>query len=356
MAGTGADIFLAAVFTLVIIVVIYYKMFSLTGWNLIRTTMKILATGPIDDVAIDILRPFGDVLVAPDAGEESLLSLVDGAIGLVARGSGRISARVIHAGKNLKVIGRSGVGYESVDIAAATERKIPVVYTPGASSRAVAEAAMALMLGLCKNLSYWDAQLKTGNWQSRLESRPGDLDGATLGMVGFGNIAQVLTAMARPFRMSVLAYDPYAAPDRAGELGVTLVKLDELLQRSDFISLHAPLTAETKGLINKQNLSLVKPGAFLINLARGGLIESLDVLYDAMQNGWLAGVGLDVFEPEPPDVSHPIFKLPNCVASPHSLGTSERAMNNIFRSMASDMAAVLQGHRPRFVVNPQVFS
>ena len=127
------------------------------------------------------------------------------------------------------------------------------------------------------------------------------------------------------------------------------------MKRSDFISIHAVLTDETHGLINRERLRQIKPGAHLINLTRGGLIESLDVLYEALEAGKLAGVGLDVFQPEPPDDSHPIFQLPNCVTSPHALGLTPRAMTNIFRSMANDMAAVFKGKRPRFVVNPEVF-
>lgn len=318
-------------------------------------TSKIVATGPIDDIVVDILRPFGKIVIAADHTEESVLPLLEGAVALVVRGEGIANARVIEAGKDLKVIGRSGVGYDNVDIAAATSRKIPVVYTPGANARAVAEAAITFMLALCKRIFYWDEQLKKGNWRSRFESKPGDLDGACLGIIGFGSIGQILAELIHPFNMSVLAYDPYASQSRAEELDVELVNLDDLLRRSDFISIHAVLTAETKGLINRERLGLVKPGTYLINLARGGIIESLEVLYDAMKDGTLAGVGLDVFEPEPPDVSHPIFKLPNCLTSPHALGMTSGAMARIFKSMAEDMAKVLNGNRPQFVVNPGVF-
>ncbi len=315
----------------------------------------IIATGPIDQFAADMLSPFGEIRMPPDETEATLISMLPGAVALVLRAGGAASARVIDAGSSLKVIGRTGAGYETVDVAAATRRGIPVVYTPGASARAVAEAAMTFLLALCKRLAFWDRQVKSGNWGSRLQSRAGDLEGATLGIVGLGAIGQILATLAKPFQMNLVAYDPYASPARAQELGVRLVGWEELLQTSDFVSLHAPLTEETKGLINPKSVQLMKRGAVLVNLARGGLVDSLDTLHDALVSGQLAGVGLDVFQPEPPDASHPIFRLENCLTAPHALATSERAMSNIFRSMAEDMVAVFRGERPRFVANPAVF-
>ena len=316
---------------------------------------RIVCTGPIYEVAEEILQPFGEIVVAPDYTAETLLSLLDGTIALVVRGEGIVNAEIIEAAKDLKVIGRSGVGYNNVDIAAATAHKIPVVYTPGANARAVAEAALTLMLALCKRVFYWDQQLKQGNWQSRFESKPGDLDGKTVGIVGFGNIGQAVAELLGPFNMSILAYDPYASEERAKQLNTALVSLEQLVRQSDFISIHAALSDDTRGLINNKLLKSVKPGAYLINLARGGLIESLDILFEALENGTLAGVGLDVFEPEPPDVSHPIFKHPNCITAPHALGMTPGAMTRIFDIMAAGMAEVLKGNRPQFAVNPEVF-
>lgn len=315
----------------------------------------IVGTGPLDDIAANLLRPFGEIVIQSKDGEEGLWPLIPHAIGLVVRGGGAATGALIREAKNLRVIGRSGSGYESVDIAAATEKKIPVVFAPGLGARAVAEAAVAFMLALCKNIFYWDKQVKSGNWTSRLKSRPGDLHGATLGIIGFGNIGQHLARMVMPFEVTVLVYDPYMDPSRAAELGVRRTSLEDLVPQSDFISLHAPQTQETIGMINRDLLQRVKPGAFLINLARGALIENLDILQQALEDGRLAGVGLDVFEPEPPNERHPIFKLDNCLTSPHVLGTSDGAMREVFRSMAEDMVAVLRGQRPRFVVNPEVF-
>ena len=315
---------------------------------------RIIATGSVGQVVLDILEAFGEVVVTGDKREETLLPMVEDAIGLIVRGGGRITENLIDAGARLKVIGRTGVGYDNVDIAAATARRIPVVYTPGANARAVAEASIALMLALSKRILFWDHELKSGHWQRDLGSLNRDLDGATLGIIGLGRIGQEVAKLAAPFNMTMLAHDPYADRETAGGLGVRLVELDELLGQAEFICIHAALTDQTRGLIDRQRLGRVKRGAYLINLARGAVIESLDVLHEALENGQLAGVGLDVFAPEPPDVGHPIFARPDCLTGPHVLGITERAMERIFRTMAEDMAAVLSGRRPRFVVNPEV--
>jgi len=315
---------------------------------------SIACSGPIGEVAVEILKPFGEIVVAEDSSEEALLRIIEGAVALVLRGDGSGSARVIDAAPHLKVIGRSGVGFDKVDLPAANARKIPVVITPGANSQAVAEAAIAYMLTLSKKVLHWDRQLKQGNWKSRFEQSPGDLEGATLGIIGFGRIGCRLAQLIRPFGMNVLACDPFIAPGTAAAQGATQVELEELLRRSEFVSIHTLLTEETRGLLDRKRLGLMKQGAFLINLARGAVIESLDVLYEALTSGPLAGAALDVFDPEPPDVSHPIFRLDNCLTAPHAICMSGRAMFNSFKMMAEDMAAVLQGRRPKNVANPEV--
>jgi phosphoglycerate dehydrogenase-like enzyme len=316
---------------------------------------RILCTGPIDDRATEILQPFGEILVAPSHDTETLLSLLEGTVGLVMRAEGRADARLIEAARDLRVIGRSGSGYDSIDIDAATKRGIPVVYTPGANARAVAEAALTLMLALSKKLFFWDQQLKQGNWKSRDQTHSGDMDGATLGIVGFGRIGRQLAKMAGPLNLTILAFDPYVPPEVFAQFDVRSVGLGTLLQQSDFISLNAALTEETRAMINHTSLEQVKTGAYLINTARGGLIESLDILHEALTDGRLAGIALDTFDPEPPDVSHPVFQHSRCMATPHALTLTPRAMGRIFESMATDMVAVLEGGRPRQVVNPEVF-
>lgn len=313
-----------------------------------------LATGPLDDYAEQVLSRFGEYRVAPDMKEATLLAAMPGVVALAVRGSARVTEAMLAAAPGLKVIGRSGVGYDTIDVAAATRRGIPIVYTPGAGSRAVAEAAMAFMLALCKLVTFWDVQLKSGNWNARLEAQGRDLDGQVLGILGFGQIGRVLAGMAKPFNMTVIAHDPYVGADEGAALGVRMVTFDELVASADFLSIHAPLTPETRGLIGRAQIAAMKPGSYLVNLARGGLIDGLDILDEALASGHLAGVGLDVFDPAPPDPAHALFRHPNCLTSPHAMATTLGGMTRIFRSMADDMAAVLEGRRPRFVVNPEV--
>ena len=316
--------------------------------------LHIVATGPVDSAAAEVLAPYGPLIVASEGNETALLPLMARAQALIVRGGGVATKTMITAAPHLRVIGRSGAGYDSVDVRAATERGIPLVYVPGAGARAVAEAGVALIFALAKNLFYWDRQAKAGHWNSRYQSSPKDISGSVIGIVGLGNIGSTLAEFLRPFHPRLLAYDPVAPLQKGLDAGVELTTLEELLRTSDFVSLHAPLNAETRGMMNHASLQLMRPEAFLINLARGGLIESLDVLFEFLRDGRIAGAALDVFEPEPPDCAHPIFQLPNLIASPHSLGMTEGTMRQIFKSMAADMAAVLDGQRPRFVVNPEV--
>jgi len=314
----------------------------------------VLATAPIDDYATAALAEFGTLKIAPDLQEATIAGMMDGVVALVVRGAAPITAAVIDKADALRVIGRTGVGYDTVDIAAATRRGIPVVYTPGAGARAVAEAAIGFMLALSKRMLFFDQQLKAGNWKSRYEVQGGDLDGKTLGIIGLGRIGRLVAAMAKPFDMTVIAYDPYLTAPEGAARGARLVALDDLLRQSDFISMHCPMTAETKGMINAQRLQGVKPGAYFVNLARGGVVESLDCIDAALRSGRLAGAALDVFDPSPPDTAHPLFANANCLTSPHAIATTQAAMTRIFKSMADDMAAILHGKAPQFVVNPEV--
>lgn len=316
--------------------------------------MTILATAPIDQTAIDILSPYGEIITAPDDSEETLVSLAADAEVIVVRGVAQITETIIEAADKLKVIGRTGVGINNIDIASATARGIPVVFTPGANSRAVAEAAMAFLLALAKRVTYWDSQTKANKWNSRYHSMNDDLEGTTLGIVGFGNIGQQLARLATPFDMKIIACDPYTRPDIATELGVEMVPLDELIKRSKYISLHTVLTPETEGMINDKNLQHLQTGSYLINLSRGEAIDSLDTILEALNDGRLAGAGLDVFVPEPADISHPIFKHPNFLTAPHVASLTKNAIDTIHLWMANDIKAVLEGERPKHLVNPEV--
>ena len=318
------------------------------------TQPLILSTQPLDLYAEQTFARFGQFKIAAEPTLEGLMREIAPAIALVVRGQVQITAALMDAAPNLKVIGRTGVGYDTVDIEAATARGIAVVYTPGAGARAVAEAAFAFMLALCKMIAHWDHETKKGNWQARIASQGTDLDQKTLGIIGLGRIGQIVAKMAKPFEMNVVAYDPYLDPAVARALDVNLIDLDTLMSQADFVTLHCPQNDETMGLINRARLKQMKPGAFLINLARGGVIESLDPIYEMLVSGHLRGAALDVFLVEPPDHTHPIFGLQNCLVSPHAMATSEGAMRRIYESMANDMTSILAGNTPNYVVNPEV--
>jgi len=316
---------------------------------------KILLTGPIDEPSRNILREFGELVFATDNGEATLLKEIDGACALVVRGVPPISAAVIQRSDELRVIARTGVGYSNVDVAAATALGIPVVFTPGAGARAVAEASLAYMLTLTKKIQHWDRQLKAGNWDSRYEQQGGDMEDATVGIVGMGRIGQLVAQMTRPFLMRVIGFDPYVDPRTVSQFGVQMVDIDTLVSESDFICLHCVENDETKGLINRERLSKVKQGSYLINLARGSVVESLDVLHEALQSGRLGGVALDVFEPEPPDVDHPIFQSERCLTAPHSMAGTPTATARLQRMASEGVVAILRGEQPDNVVNREVF-
>jgi phosphoglycerate dehydrogenase-like enzyme len=206
-------------------------------------------------------------------------------------------------------------------------------------------------LALIKRLPEADRATRAGQWAKRNTMQIGDLRGGTLGIVGMGRIGRELVELVRPFESRVIGYDPFLSADEFKRLGVESVTLEGLLERSDFISLHAPLTAENEGLFDRRRLEMCKPGAILVNLARGGLIASFDDLYDCLESGRLSAVGIDVFPQEPPDVSHRLFSHPNALFSPHSTGGSLGGQQAIFEMMCDGMLAVLQNREWPHVAN-----
>jgi D-3-phosphoglycerate dehydrogenase len=316
---------------------------------------RIVVTGMSLPIVEEILGPFGRIEIALQTEEESLIGMMEGTVGVIARGMIQISARVIESGADLRVIGRTGAGYDSIDLQAATNRGIPVVYAPGASTKAVAEGTLSMILALAKRLQDLDRKTRSGEWSVRDAFGISDLDGASLGIIGLGRIGREVARLAKAFGMRIISYDPLIGRDTAELAGAELVELDALLRESDFISLHAPLNPQTMGIINRHRLRQVKRGAVLLNLARGGLLESMDMLDDALESGQLSAVGLDVFPEEPPDLSHPIFQRPNLLCTPHVMGLTAKAAQATFEMVSRGMADVLENRIPENVANPEVF-
>jgi D-3-phosphoglycerate dehydrogenase len=267
--------------------------------------------------------------------------------GAIARADADIDTAFLERAPRLRVVARTGVGVERVDLDAATAREIAVVVTPGSGAVAVAEGAIAMAMHLVKRFGRLTQLVRSGRWAERDAVVVADLAGATLGVVGFGRIGQHAGTLGAALGMKVLAYDPVAAPPAAYRVGT----LAELLARSDVVTLHLPLTPDTHHLIDARTLTLTKPGAILVNCGRGSLIDN-DAAYDALVAGRIAGLGLDVFDPEPPQ-HHPLFDHPDVVLTPHLMGLSRQATAATFTAAATGVVDVLEGREPAAVANPR---
>jgi D-3-phosphoglycerate dehydrogenase / 2-oxoglutarate reductase len=307
--------------------------------------VRIVATAEVPAVARRAFAPLGDVVVRSldVAGE------LDPEV-LIVRG-GTVDRRVLHGLRHLRVIARTGAGYDNLDVAAVTERGIPIVFAPGLGSRPVAEGTLALMLAAVKRLRQLGGLVRDGAWEARYEVPVLDLEGACLGIVGYGSIGRHVAQVCRALGMEVVAYDPAADPFAASE--VEIVALEELLERADVITLHCELTESTRGLVGRHLLAQVKPGAVLVNVARGPIVESEDVLADALVSGRLSAVALDVFPTEPPDPRHRLYADPRVICTPHAV---ERWNEAVFESLARDVRRALAGDLPRHVLNPEALT
>ena len=258
---------------------------------------------------------------------------------LVVRSATRVPADAIGAAKSLRVIGRAGIGVDTIDVDAATQRGIVVMNTPGGNNVTTAEHAITLMLALARNVPQAAASLKAGRWE-RGRFMGAEVCNKTLGILGLGNIGSVVAERARGLRMRLVAFDPFATSEVAAKLGAELVTLDELYARADFITVHTPLTPETRGLINAEAMAKMKPGVRLINCARGGIIVEAD-LVAAVQSGHVAGVALDVFEQEPPGPDHPLLALEQVIGTPHLGASTDEAQINVAVGIAEQVVAFL---------------
>ncbi|EWT01632.1 oxidoreductase [Intrasporangium oryzae NRRL B-24470] len=266
--------------------------------------------------------------------------------GAIARADARVDAELLDRMPRLRVVARTGVGVERVDLAAATARGIAVVVTPGAGTTAVAEGAIAMAMHLVKRFGRLTTLVRSGRWSERDSVPVGDLAGSVLGVVGYGRIGRRAATLGAALGMTVLAYDPVSEPPA----DVRCADLNDLVSRSDVITLHLPLLESTRHLVGSQLLRHVKTGAVLVNCSRGALTD-LDAVHAALQDGRLGGVGLDVFDPEPPQ-HHPLFDHPDVVLTPHLMGLSRKASAATFVEAAQGVLDVLTGHQPAAVANP----
>ena len=318
-------------------------------------TYHILVPDNVHANAVKVLKAAGDSITYTADGQitrEALLAAVPEADALVIRSAHKIDAEVLHAAPRLKIIARAGVGVDNVDIPLATELGIVVVNTPDGNTISTAEHTFGLMLALARHIPQAHASMNAGKWDRKSFSGV-ELRGKTLGVVGFGRIGRAVAKRALAFEMTVIAHDPYLTTDLAADLGVKLVSLDELFHTSDFITLHAMLTAENHEMINRESLARMKRGVRIIDAARGALINEAD-LAEALQSGQVAGAALDVYAEEPPKPDNPLLHLPNVVHTPHLAASTEDAQITVSVDAAKLVVDALLRDDVKNVVNPAV--
>lgn len=307
----------------------------------LSTPQIVVALGSVEaDLVEPVLSPHQQLIQNPT---EEDLARADAAI---VRAAYRVDRELLDRMPALKVIARTGVGTDLVDVTEAHRRGIPVVITPGSNTASVAEGVFSHLLALVKKLSSLTSLVREGRWEQRSTVAVGDLEGFTLGIVGYGRIGRRVAKIAEAFDLKVLAYDPFADVPA----GIRCDTVEELLARSDFTTLHVPLTPENRNLINAERINLMPRGAILVNCSRGGLVD-LDAAHHALSSGQLAGLGLDAYDPEPP-AHHPVFDHENVVLTPHLMGFTRQGMAHTVRDAAKGAVDVLAGRTPAAVAAP----
>jgi D-3-phosphoglycerate dehydrogenase / 2-oxoglutarate reductase len=304
-------------------------------------TPRVLISDALSPAAVQIFKDRGvDVDFQPNLGKDKdkLAALVDGFHGLAIRSATKVTAKILEQARSLKVIGRAGIGVDNVDIPAATAKGIIVMNTPFGNSITTAEHAITLMLALARQIPQADASTQAGKWEKN-RFMGVEITGKTLGVIGCGNIGSLVAERAHGLRMKVISYDPYLSPERAADLGVEKVELDELLRRSDFITLHTPLTEKTRNVIDAAALAKAKKGMRIINCARGGLVDE-QALRAALDSGQVGGAAFDVFTVEPA-TENPLFGHPNVVCTPHLGASTTEAQENVALQIAEQMSDYL---------------
>ena len=310
--------------------------------------MRILVAEPLAAEGVDLLRAQHDVDDRPGLPREELLAALPDYDALVVRSQVQVDAEAIAVGTRLQVIGRAGVGVDNVDLDAATRAGITVVNAPTGNTIAAAEHTLALLYGVARRIAAADASVRRGEWK-RAEFTGNELRGRTLGIIGLGKIGQAIAARAVAMEMTVLASDPFVTAEQAAHHGVELVPFETILERSDVVTVHVPMTRATRGLIGRDQLARMRPGAILLNVARGGVIDEAAVAA-ALRDGHLGGAGIDVFEQEPPTGSL-LLDAPNTVLTPHLGASTAEAQVAVAEEIADQVLDVLAGRSARYAVN-----
>ena len=308
---------------------------------------RVYVSEPIHQDAIRLLQSQFEVVQG--SGPNNVAEEAAGCVGMLVRVA-RVDAATMDALPQLRVIAKHGVGVDNIDVEAATARGIQVVNAPLANTHAVAEHTAALILALLKDLVVLDRATRAGNFAVRGNCLVKELRNKTVGLVGYGRIARLVHRKLSGFDARFIAYDPYMTQEQADQFGIQMLPLDELLSRSDIVTLHTPLSADTYHLMNNETLACMKPDAVLINASRGGVVDP-EALYHALSARKIAGAALDVFEPEPPDPNSPLWTLDNLVVTPHTAALSDAAMQAMGVDSAQGILDTLTGGTPRYPVN-----
>ena len=311
---------------------------------------RVLVSDPLSSKGLEILERAKGLKydLKPGLSPEELKKIIPEYDGIIVRSETKLKGDLIEAGNRLKVIGRAGIGLDNVDLPAATKKGIVVMNTPQENAIAAAEHTMAMIFSVSRKIPQATASMKAGKWEKK-KFMGVELYNKTLGLIGIGVIGTIVADRARGLKMKVIGYDPYLSKEIAEKKGVDLVSLDELLRRSDFISIHTPLTEETRNLIDKNAFPKMKKGVILINCARGGIINETD-LYDAVKGGMVAGAALDVFEKEPA-VGNPLLELESVISTPHLGAATEEAQENVAIAIAQQVVDFLTLGEARNAVN-----
>jgi D-3-phosphoglycerate dehydrogenase len=314
----------------------------------------LIADAAIHPDGIRLLEEVAELTLLPSYSTETELVSAAGDVDAILARTSKITTAVIAASPKLKIVSRHGVGVDSVDLEACNRHGVLVTITGDANAVAVSEHAFGCLLAVARKIALAHANIKVGKWE-RDRIIGVELYQKVLGLIGLGRIGSNMARRAKAFEMEVIAYDPYAKPETAQQLDVPLVDLPTLLRRSDFISLHVPLTGETRHIIGQAELAQMKPSAILVNTARGGLIDE-HALYESLAAQRIAGAALDVFEQEPLPANHPLTQLDNILFSPHVAGQTAEALRRMSIGAAENILAVFRGEIPPFVVNPEVLN
>ena len=309
---------------------------------------RVLVSDPLAEEGLEILRKACDVDVKTDLKEDELCRIIGEYDALLVRSGTEVTAKVIEAAHRLKFIGRAGAGVDNIDTDAATRKGIIIANAPEGNTLAATEHTMAMMLSLARNIPQANASLKKKEWK-RSKFMGVELNDKTLGIVGFGRIGREVAKRANALDMKCVAYDPFISKERAAQLGVQVLTLEEIFRVADVITVHTPLIKETRHIINPKSIATMKDGVRIINCARGGIVDE-KALFDAIKSGKVAGAALDVFETEPP-LESPLLSLDQVIVTPHLGASTVEAQQNVAISVARQCISVLQGGVAKYVVN-----